>query len=144
MGETAARILLQRMQGFKDHSEAFAVAPELIIRETTAPPNYRLAGAPINSSQPIDRAAQPLLANCISPFFPARSRCDGVRVPAPRFRFDTRVCSKNPCNSSRRFARKDFPGRPGIDRREIIHYISIAAVAAAFPVSASGPSPVHE
>lgn len=42
MGETAARILLQRMQGFKDYPEEFAVAPELIIRETTAPPNKKL------------------------------------------------------------------------------------------------------
>jgi LacI family transcriptional regulator len=41
MGETAARILLQRMQGFKDYPEEFAVAPELMIRETTAPPNRR-------------------------------------------------------------------------------------------------------
>ena len=41
MGETAARILLQRMQGFKDYPEVFAVPPELIIRETTAPPNQR-------------------------------------------------------------------------------------------------------
>lgn len=39
MGETAARILLQRIQGFKDYPEDFAVAPELIIRETTAAPN---------------------------------------------------------------------------------------------------------
>jgi DNA-binding LacI/PurR family transcriptional regulator len=39
MGETAARILLQRMQGFKDYPEEFAVPPELIIRETTAPPS---------------------------------------------------------------------------------------------------------
>jgi len=38
MGETAARILLQRIQGFKDYPEDFAVAPELIIRETTAAP----------------------------------------------------------------------------------------------------------
>jgi LacI family transcriptional regulator len=36
MGETAARILLQRMQGFADYPEEFAVPPELIIRETTA------------------------------------------------------------------------------------------------------------
>lgn len=41
MGETAARILLQRMQGFKDYPEEFAVPPELIIRETTAPPHKR-------------------------------------------------------------------------------------------------------
>ncbi len=41
MGETAARILLQRMQGFKDYPEEFAVPPELIIRETTAPPKQR-------------------------------------------------------------------------------------------------------
>jgi LacI family transcriptional regulator len=39
MGETAARILLQRIQGFKDYPVEFAVPPELIIRETTAPPN---------------------------------------------------------------------------------------------------------
>jgi LacI family transcriptional regulator len=38
MGETAARILLQRLQGFKDYPEEFAVSPELIIRETTAQP----------------------------------------------------------------------------------------------------------
>src|SRR5262249_18890845 len=43
MGETAARILLQRMQGFKDYPEEFAVPPELIIRETTAPPSKRVA-----------------------------------------------------------------------------------------------------
>jgi len=41
MGETAARILLQRMQGFKDYPLEFAVPPELIIRETTAPPNAK-------------------------------------------------------------------------------------------------------
>jgi len=41
MGETAARILLQRMQGFKDYPVEFAVPPELIIRETTAPPNAK-------------------------------------------------------------------------------------------------------
>lgn len=40
MGETAARILLQRLQGLKDYPEC-AVAPELIIRETTAPPRVR-------------------------------------------------------------------------------------------------------
>lgn len=42
MGETAARILLQRMQGFEDYPEDFAVPPELIIRETTAPPNVKM------------------------------------------------------------------------------------------------------
>jgi LacI family transcriptional regulator, galactose operon repressor len=41
MGETAARILLQRIQGFKDYPQDFAVAPELIIRETTSSPNHR-------------------------------------------------------------------------------------------------------
>jgi len=39
MGETAARILLQRLQGFKDYPQEFAVPPELILRETTAPAN---------------------------------------------------------------------------------------------------------
>jgi LacI family transcriptional regulator len=42
MGETAARILLQRMQGFKDYPEEFAVPPELIIRETTCAPNGKI------------------------------------------------------------------------------------------------------
>jgi len=41
MGETAARILLERLQGFKDYPEEFAVPPELITRETTAPVNPR-------------------------------------------------------------------------------------------------------
>ena len=36
MGETAARILLQRLQGFKDYPEELAIPPELMIRETTA------------------------------------------------------------------------------------------------------------
>ena len=41
MGETAARILLERLQGFKDYPEEFAVPPELMMRETTAPVNPR-------------------------------------------------------------------------------------------------------
>lgn len=41
MGETAARILLQRLQGFKDYRQEFAVPPELITRETTGPINPR-------------------------------------------------------------------------------------------------------
>ena len=41
MGETAARILLQRLQGFKDYPQEFAVPPELITRETTGPVNPR-------------------------------------------------------------------------------------------------------
>ena len=41
MGETAARILLQRLQGFKNYPQELAVPPELIIRETTAPPGKR-------------------------------------------------------------------------------------------------------
>jgi LacI family transcriptional regulator len=40
MGETAARILLQRIQGFRDYPEEFAVPPELIVRESTAPVNH--------------------------------------------------------------------------------------------------------
>jgi len=35
MGATASRILLQRLQGFKNYPSEFAVAPELMIRETT-------------------------------------------------------------------------------------------------------------
>ena len=36
IGETAARILLQRLHGFRDYPIEFAVPPELIIRGTTA------------------------------------------------------------------------------------------------------------
>jgi len=38
---TAARILLQRMQGFKDYPVEFAVPLELIIPETTTSPNAK-------------------------------------------------------------------------------------------------------
>jgi LacI family transcriptional regulator len=41
MGGTAARILLQRLQGFKDYPPEFAVLPELIIRESSGPANPR-------------------------------------------------------------------------------------------------------
>src|SRR6201996_231812 len=41
MGITAARILLQRLQGKKDYPEQVAIVPELIIRESTLPPNQR-------------------------------------------------------------------------------------------------------
>ena len=41
MGESAARILVQRLQGFKDYPLELAVPPELIIRETTASPKTR-------------------------------------------------------------------------------------------------------
>ena len=37
IGESAARILLQRLQGFRDYPSELAVPPELIIRETTGP-----------------------------------------------------------------------------------------------------------
>jgi len=43
MGETAACVLLQRIQGLKDHPKSIAVTPELIVRETTAAPNVELA-----------------------------------------------------------------------------------------------------
>jgi len=39
IGETAARILLQRLHGFRDYPIEFAVPPELIIRGTTAAAN---------------------------------------------------------------------------------------------------------
>jgi LacI family transcriptional regulator, galactose operon repressor len=39
IGVSAARILLQRLQGFKDYPSQVAVTPELIIRESTAPAN---------------------------------------------------------------------------------------------------------
>jgi DNA-binding LacI/PurR family transcriptional regulator len=39
MGTTAARILLQRLRGQKDYPDQVAIVPELIIRESTLPPN---------------------------------------------------------------------------------------------------------
>ena len=39
MGTTAARILLDRLRGQKDYPDHLAVVPELIIRESTMPPN---------------------------------------------------------------------------------------------------------
>src|SRR5580700_10105938 len=39
MGNTAARILLQRIRGMKDYPEEVPIVPELIIRESTLPPN---------------------------------------------------------------------------------------------------------
>ena len=36
MGETAARILLQRLQGSQDYPKDYAILPELIVRESTA------------------------------------------------------------------------------------------------------------
>jgi DNA-binding LacI/PurR family transcriptional regulator len=41
MGQSAARILLQRIQGFRDYPKECAVPPELIIRESTAPASGR-------------------------------------------------------------------------------------------------------
>jgi DNA-binding LacI/PurR family transcriptional regulator len=41
MGVNAARILLQRLQGSKDYPEQLAIVPELIIRESTCPPNLK-------------------------------------------------------------------------------------------------------
>jgi len=39
MGNTAARMLLQRIRGLKDFPERVSIVPELIIRESTLPPN---------------------------------------------------------------------------------------------------------
>jgi DNA-binding LacI/PurR family transcriptional regulator len=41
MGTTAARVLLQRLRGLKEYPEQIAIVPELIIRESTLPPNPR-------------------------------------------------------------------------------------------------------
>ncbi len=41
MGATAARMLLQRIRGKRDIPERVDIVPELIIRESTAPPNGR-------------------------------------------------------------------------------------------------------
>lgn len=41
MGNTAARTLLQRLRGQKDYPDQIAIVPELIIRESTIPPNPR-------------------------------------------------------------------------------------------------------
>jgi len=47
MGQSAARILLQRIQGFKDYPKECAVPPELIIRESTLPQVVVRANHPI-------------------------------------------------------------------------------------------------
>ncbi len=39
MGNMAARILLERIRGLKDYPEQVPIVPELIIRESTLPPN---------------------------------------------------------------------------------------------------------
>jgi LacI family transcriptional regulator len=39
MGNTAARILLERIRGGKDYPDEVPIVPELIIRESTMPPN---------------------------------------------------------------------------------------------------------
>lgn len=39
MGITSARVLLDRLRGKKDYPEEIAIVPELIIRESTIPPN---------------------------------------------------------------------------------------------------------
>jgi LacI family transcriptional regulator, galactose operon repressor len=44
MGTTATRLLLERLQGKKDYPEQVAIVPELIIRESTLPPNRTRTG----------------------------------------------------------------------------------------------------
>jgi LacI family transcriptional regulator len=39
MGNTSARILLQRIRGGQDFPDEVPIVPELIIRESTMPPN---------------------------------------------------------------------------------------------------------
>jgi DNA-binding LacI/PurR family transcriptional regulator len=39
MGTTSAQVLLERLRGKKDYPEEIAIVPELIIRESTMPPN---------------------------------------------------------------------------------------------------------
>jgi LacI family transcriptional regulator len=39
MGITSAQVLLERLRGKKDYPEEIAIVPELIIRESTIPPN---------------------------------------------------------------------------------------------------------
>ena len=44
MGTTAARILLERLRGTKEYPEQIAIVPELMIRESTMPPNQKRIG----------------------------------------------------------------------------------------------------
>jgi LacI family transcriptional regulator len=44
MGTNSARMLLQRIRGEKDLPEEIAIVPELIIRESTCPPNPKRVG----------------------------------------------------------------------------------------------------
>ncbi|HZQ24378.1 MAG TPA: LacI family DNA-binding transcriptional regulator [Terriglobales bacterium] len=41
MGEIAAQTLIERIEGRKDYAAAIAIEPELVVRESTAPPNGR-------------------------------------------------------------------------------------------------------
>lgn len=50
MGESAARLLLQRLQGYRDYPSEIAVPPELIIRETTGPANSKHRKSPAANS----------------------------------------------------------------------------------------------
>jgi DNA-binding LacI/PurR family transcriptional regulator len=54
MGETAARILLERLGGRDDHEDFVTVAPELVVRGSTGPPPGRRSDR--------GRTAQPLAA----------------------------------------------------------------------------------
>jgi LacI family transcriptional regulator, galactose operon repressor len=44
MGTAAARLLLERLRGKKDYPDQVAIVPELIIRESTMPPNPKRMG----------------------------------------------------------------------------------------------------
>jgi DNA-binding LacI/PurR family transcriptional regulator len=44
MGTTSARMLLERLRGKKEYPEQIAIVPELIIRESTIPPNPKRMG----------------------------------------------------------------------------------------------------
>jgi LacI family transcriptional regulator len=44
MGTASARILLERLRGKKEYPEQVAIVPELIIRESTMPPNPKRMG----------------------------------------------------------------------------------------------------
>jgi len=51
MGIVAARILLQRIRGQASFPEAVPILPELVIRESTSPPNPS-AAAPSGMNRP--------------------------------------------------------------------------------------------
>lgn len=85
MGETAARLLIRRVQGHKVRSEV-AVSPELIVRETTAPPKARAPQRVFSRHSNGDTTvqapgSQPAVTNTAQLVHPERRPANGDGTP---------------------------------------------------------------